>query len=958
MFSFNGNISASKSWLNRALVIQHFNPALKVDAFSASDDVISLQKAILQIGRALIFNLGMGGTSFRFFVFLISRYKGEWVLKAHDRLLERPQQELIHVLNQLGVKSEFGSGELRLQSTGWQPQSKIVCSADLSSQFASGLLLSCWNLDVDLEIEINKPITSLGYLQMTFELLKEAGMNLQIIENEKNLSVKIVKNQKSKVTELKSELDVSSAFSLASAAVTGGQVEIKNWNNNSKQPDLEFLEIFKKMKIDFSISQKNFSISQQKSWNSVEQDLNNSPDLFPVLSVLCAFASGISVLKGASQLKHKESDRIHKTQELLNLAGYKTEILKDGLKIFGQSSDQLLSKKIVFDPDHDHRMAMAAALIRLKGYNIVIQNPEVVNKSYPNFWKDIGLQPLKRVLIGHRGVGKTQLLKRHQEYVQNIQHFDLDLEIEKMTDTKISDYFLKRGEADFRKTEKSVFNKLISENTEFVISVGAGFDLSGLPKNIEAIFVSRVTDKDGRIFLNRPRLESSISPIEEYQKRYSDRHQNYLQAANSIYYISEGLEVINTTEKKILCHSFEVKDAYYTLTLQDLPSIETRLKTYKKIELRTDLLKLMIIEDLLKRYPKHDWLVSIRTNEQIHAPQIDADILFKYNEAQIVSSHDNSIVEGISQLSTIKGKMHLKLSPQVETFSDLIAGHQWQQQDPANRSFLPRSKNGKWLWYRQLAKYFQKINFIRNFTDIADQPSLYEWLTLPNERPNAWGAVLGTPVHHSRSLLEHQNHFDLFTRIDISAEELKEHYQFLKSLGLKYSAVTSPLKETAYELSNSRSKEVDLFKSANTLIIEDNRIRAHNTDLLGFQKLVEAILPSDRVAIWGGGGTLEMMKSVLPQAHAYSSQSGELRDAHLKAHSKYDYLIWAAPRTSQTRWPSDLMQIKTVIDLNYTDNSMGIEFAALRKIRYISGIEMFKAQAKAQQEFWGLNERK
>ena len=126
---------------------------------------------------------------------------------------------------------------------------------------------------------------------------------------------RILKNQKSLLTKLNSELDLSSAFALAAAAVIGGNAEITNWNANSKQPDLIFQEIFRMMNISYHVSGELFSVSRHEQWKSLNVDLGNSPDLFPVLAVLCAFASGVSELSGAGQLKYKESDRLRKTRD-------------------------------------------------------------------------------------------------------------------------------------------------------------------------------------------------------------------------------------------------------------------------------------------------------------------------------------------------------------------------------------------------------------------------------------------------------------------------------------------------------------------------------------------------------------------------------------------------------------------------------------------------------------------
>lgn len=392
MFQFKGEILQSKSWLNRALIIQHFNPYIALKSDSGSEDVIHLKKSIQAIGSNNEFNLGAGGTTFRFFAFLISRKKGTWKLQASSRLLERPQAEIRNILQQLGVASEFTDDGLLLESNGWQPTGQVRCSAKVSSQFASGLLLSCWNLENDLEIVIDKPVTSAGYLGLTIDLLRSAGMQLLLDENSERLKCTILKNQKSALTEMQSELDVSSAFALAAAAVIGGHAEITNWNPDSKQPDLIFQEIFRKMNISFEISERLFAVRRHEKWSAIQFNLENSPDLFPVLAVLCAFASGVSELTGTGQLKFKESDRLGKTRELLNLIGVKTEMLADGILIHGGSAVVAKEKKIEFDPDQDHRMAMAAALIGLKGYKLSVLHPEVVSKSYPAFWQDVGIQ--------------------------------------------------------------------------------------------------------------------------------------------------------------------------------------------------------------------------------------------------------------------------------------------------------------------------------------------------------------------------------------------------------------------------------------------------------------------------------------------------------------------------------------------------------------------------------------
>jgi shikimate 5-dehydrogenase/shikimate kinase len=563
---------------------------------------------------------------------------------------------------------------------------------------------------------------------------------------------------------------------------------------------------------------------------------------------------------------------------------------------------------------------------------------------------------MKRIFIGHRGVGKSSLLQRHSEYFPEVPHLDLDDEIQNRTGVSTADYFHRFGEESFRLQEKEVYYQLISTNDRFVLAVGAGFDTSLIGNDIEVILVSRVTDKDGRIFFNRPRLEPSLSPLDEYKKRYEQRHKRFLNRADFIYQVPEGITGPDNVEAALLQKDFQIEDACYTLQARDLEKMQEITKRYKNIELRTDLLSGTQIHSVVNEFPLRTFLVSVRTNINFELPKdarIDRDYLFFNGEAHIVSSHSDNIQTGIRQLREFAGSYFLKLSPLVESFKELETGFQWQQEDPQNRCFLPRSLGGKWLWYRLLAKYFQPLNFIKS-SEVADQPSLYEWLNMPSVRPSSWGAVLGYPVYFSRSPGEQATFFrkrrSFFSKVEIQPDELEDALKFIQQLGCKYMAVTSPLKESVFNLFNDRTEDATRFSAANTVFVNGQSPYVHNTDAEGFKELVKEIKSTDTVAIWGGGGTLKMMQSVLPQAVCFSGQTG-LPRTQVSGH-QFQYLIWAAPRSHKTVLPSDQLVIGKVIDLNYTESSMGLEFAASKKIGYKSGLEMFKVQATAQQKFW------
>lgn len=115
-------------------------------------------------------------------------------------------------------------------------------------------------------------------------------------------------------------------------------------------------------------------------------------------------------------------------------------------------------------------------------------------------------------MIGHRGVGKSNLIARLKKYFpEQSEHFlDLDAEIEKQIGQNLGQFFSEQGEDQFRKTEQNVFSEIYLNKKIFILSLGAGFSVDLLPKNVIKIWLRRDSDIFGRIFFNRPRLEKCI----------------------------------------------------------------------------------------------------------------------------------------------------------------------------------------------------------------------------------------------------------------------------------------------------------------------------------------------------------------------------------------------------------------------------------------------------------------
>src|SRR6516225_10169716 len=150
MTSFIGYVPASKSILNRALILQSFGPDLKIYGVSDSDDVVKMKAGIKALKDQAMIDCGEGGTVLRFLALRASREKGRHKLTGSARLINRPQEELVKILSQLGVTAKFEKNSLAIESDGWRPQSDTLhVPSHRSSQFASAVLLTPGGLQLD-----------------------------------------------------------------------------------------------------------------------------------------------------------------------------------------------------------------------------------------------------------------------------------------------------------------------------------------------------------------------------------------------------------------------------------------------------------------------------------------------------------------------------------------------------------------------------------------------------------------------------------------------------------------------------------------------------------------------------------------------------------------------------------------------------------------------------------------
>ncbi|MDB2426110.1 hypothetical protein N9W41_01045, partial [bacterium] len=364
-------------------------PDLEIVGKSNADDIKLMEKAVFQIlknqkgnSKNNVYECGHAGTVLRFLALRLAKIEGTHILKGSKRLFSRPQSELVKVLSQLGCMVEIDEDQMSIDSRGWRLAGDAIhVSGGESSQFLSSLLLSAWELPHDLFITVNNKIVSRAYVDLTVKMLQRLGMTLKISSDYKEIV--IPKGQRPENLKYKVEMDVSSVFALACMAAVSGKLLITDFPQFSLQPDIYFLEVFRQMGIEYSLENSKLMISKSQQLTSIEVNINNCPDLFPCLAVLCLACEGPSKIEGLGQLKYKESDRLKVITKFLQQLGAEVVATDESVMI---TPPKGISKRTVeLDSDQDHRIVMAGTLASYMGFEVYVNNPEVINKSFPEF---------------------------------------------------------------------------------------------------------------------------------------------------------------------------------------------------------------------------------------------------------------------------------------------------------------------------------------------------------------------------------------------------------------------------------------------------------------------------------------------------------------------------------------------------------------------------------------------
>lgn len=380
-------IPPSKSMSNRALILNALCLSNKpVKNLSNCEDTKVILDAFNSDSNQ--FDVKGAGTAMRFLTAFLAGMEGEWILKGSNRMHERPIHPLVETLIALGADIEY------LEKEGFPPLKikgrrlkggEVFLSGNISSQFISALLMVAPLMENGLIMHIENEIVSRPYINLTMEMMTKCGVKTKWEGN-----VIRVKPQQYKAVGIEVEADWSAAsywYEIASL-LPGSEIKLEGLIQNSLQGDANVANLFADLGVNTEfVSDGAIIRSVKKKTKKFFHDFKNEPDLAQTFAATCCFKNIPFVFSGINSLKIKETDRVHALITELKKLGYVLRENKIGM-LEWDGERCIPVKNPVIDTYDDHRMAMSFAPGAAVFDPFTINDPLVVTKSYPRFWKD------------------------------------------------------------------------------------------------------------------------------------------------------------------------------------------------------------------------------------------------------------------------------------------------------------------------------------------------------------------------------------------------------------------------------------------------------------------------------------------------------------------------------------------------------------------------------------------
>lgn len=383
--SHSFNISGSKSESNRLLILKHIFKNINIENISNSDDTKVLESFLNKESNFI--DVHHAGTAMRFLTAYLSiKNNNSFQITGSQRMRNRPIKILVEALNELGADIKYlnKSGYPPLDISGKTLEGgEISLSSEVSSQYITALMLIASSLKKGLIINLEGSVTSRPYIEMTSSILNRVGVRCEFVGNK--ILIQSTKSINKSIQKVESDWSSLSYFYSIVALSKGSKLKIGSYNINSIQGDKKLIDIYSKLGVETVFENDIISINNinsSDSLGSLELNLSDTPDIAQTIAVTC-FGLGLSCdLYGLNTLKIKETDRLEAMKIELTKLGGVVDITKDS---FHLKKVVEIKSNVTIETYNDHRMAMAFAPLAICK-PISINNPDVVSKSFPDFW--------------------------------------------------------------------------------------------------------------------------------------------------------------------------------------------------------------------------------------------------------------------------------------------------------------------------------------------------------------------------------------------------------------------------------------------------------------------------------------------------------------------------------------------------------------------------------------------
>ncbi len=391
-------LTGSKSESNRALIIQSLSKGqVEIANLSEAADTVTLNR-VLQIASDPkpgfnTIDIGPAGTAMRFLTAYLNLVKGNFILTGTERMQQRPIGILVDAMKEIGADIHYdkkvGYPPLKIEGGLFQEKDRVKIKGNISSQYISALLLIAPALKKGLTLEIEGELTSRPYVSMTLDMLKSVG-----IQHEwKNNAIKIAPQAFEKQT-IYVEPDWSAAsywYAIVALADANASIVLPGLRKNSLQGDIAIISIMEHFGVQSSFESDGLHLNKKVIGSDVSLfNFKECPDLAQTVVVVAAALKRDVSFTGLETLKIKETDRIAALQK--EIAKFGAELIEDGDTYHLKTAQVYQPEEVTFDTYEDHRMAMAFAPLAIVFDQIKIAEPQVVEKSYPDFWNHLQAQ--------------------------------------------------------------------------------------------------------------------------------------------------------------------------------------------------------------------------------------------------------------------------------------------------------------------------------------------------------------------------------------------------------------------------------------------------------------------------------------------------------------------------------------------------------------------------------------